>query len=241
MHIIFSAAKKLNCVEASTQNWELSPDSMRLVFVLENLSDEELANVLDLKSEKALAKVKAYIESWHKGTTYTALDMYQGVAYRALEAETLDVAARNYLAKCLYILSALYGPISPQAQIKPYRLDFNSKLVLDGMSLRAFWQAKWDELLQKDELVINLASSEFASVLTASMYDWLDFDFYEKSDSKLHKSSTQLKQARGLCLRACALQNVTERDGFKQLEFADYHYEEALSTPNKFVYVRKRM
>lgn len=249
MHIIFAPAKEM--VEPQTTNSniqtvdkltapaaELSCNTQQILSNLAACSASELGKILHLKSDKLQEQAYSYYANFTKNPSLPAIELYQGVAYRALDIASINKNALDYLNKQLVILSALYGPLKANAYIKPYRLDFTAKLQINGKSLRQFWGKNWDEQFSTNDLIFNLASQEFASLLTKARYEWLDFNFYEQKGGQLKQSSAQLKQARGLCLRACAENNVRSKAELKDLNFAGYTYNVELSQASELVYVR---
>ena len=94
-----------------------------------------------------------------------AIDSFDGVQFQALSYQTLPCEAQEYLNAHLMIFSGLYGLLKPDSLIFPYRLDFENKLDVSGSSLSIF--SYWKDtivsyLTIEDELLINLASKEYA-------------------------------------------------------------------------------
>ena len=74
----------------------------------------------------------------------------------------------------LRILSGLYGMLRPLDQIQPYRLEMGTKISIGSNNdLYSFWKKKVTEQLKdelkKDELVVNLASREYFSVIDSDL------------------------------------------------------------------------
>lgn len=252
MHIIFSPAKDMAELQTTNNNaqtsdkqtesiLELSSDSQAILANLAECSASELGEILHVKSAKLQEQAYVYYANFAQNPSLPAVTLYKGVAYKALDIATLSRPAEDYLNEHLMILSALYGPIKATSMIKPYRLDFTSKLRINSQSLRQFWGKTWDKQFQAGQLLFNLASQEFTKLLTKELYDWVDFNFYEEREGQLKQSSAQLKQARGLCLRACAENKIISKAELKALNFASYTYNAELSQANEFVYVREQV
>ena len=77
------------------------------------------------------------------------------------------------------MLSGLYGMLAPFDAVVPYRLEMGSKLQVAGArDLYGFWgDAVYDALAQETDAVINLASVEYAKVVTP---------FFEKGGAPCH-------------------------------------------------------
>ena len=144
----------------------------------------------------------------------------------------------GYGCEHVRILSALYGAVSPDAYVKPYRLDMLRPLRVDGKSLKAYWKSEWAELFEEGETVVNCASDEFSTLLDRTRYNWVDVEFYERKDGKLKQHSTTSKKGRGLLVGFAMREQVTD---VKQLEaFSEdgFVFDAELSTPEKLVFVR---
>ncbi len=68
--------------------------------------------------------------------------------FREVKADTLNEKELNYLNNNLVILSAHYGALKPFDMIKPYRLDFNTRL--PDVDLKSFWKDKINDYLGDD-------------------------------------------------------------------------------------------
>jgi cytoplasmic iron level regulating protein YaaA (DUF328/UPF0246 family) len=74
-----------------------------------------------------------------------AIERYTGVVFDALGYDSMNEGARQRVAECVWLFSALFGPILADDLIPRYRLSFDSKL--PGQSLKSRWgpraQAIW--------------------------------------------------------------------------------------------------
>jgi cytoplasmic iron level regulating protein YaaA (DUF328/UPF0246 family) len=68
-----------------------------------------------------------------------ALEVYDGVLHRALDAASLDAAAKRRAAHSLVLASSLFGLLRPGDRIPPYRLPVGARL-LDLPRLEACWR-----------------------------------------------------------------------------------------------------
>ena len=65
---------------------------------------------------------------------------YNGIAYKGLNAHDFSADDFTFAQQHLNILSGLYGIIRPMDAIRPYRLEFQRKIVPEGYkSLYDFW------------------------------------------------------------------------------------------------------
>jgi cytoplasmic iron level regulating protein YaaA (DUF328/UPF0246 family) len=90
-----------------------------------------------------------------------ALQRYTGVLFDALEADSLEPAARTRADETVWLFSALFGPIRAGDVIPRYRLSWDSKL--PGDSVKARWQSHADEIWS-GEFTIDLRSEGYRTL-----------------------------------------------------------------------------
>lgn len=97
--------------------------------------------------------------------TMPAIDRYTGVLYDALDAASLDAAARRWLGAHVMIHSAPFGPVSALDPIPAYRLAAGA--ALPGIPpLRRHWAAPVTEALAatSDAFILDLRSEAYAAL-----------------------------------------------------------------------------
>lgn len=230
MKIIVSPAKELDLSQPLDQDWQLSPASQKLVRQAKTLTKSDLAQVLQVQGQ-LLETQLAYQAGMDQARTYRAIDLYHGLAFRHMDYQGLDKAGQAYLDDHLKILSALYGPIGPQARIKPYRLDLTSKLKVEGQSLKAYWADRIGEVFRPGETLFNLASKEFSSLLRPEDYHWIGFDFYRVDEAGRKKRHSSLaKKARGAMVHYLAQNLVNQPSQAKAFDWQGYRFDPEAST-----------
>ncbi len=217
MKIIFSPAKTFYLENPIDKDWDINDYTRKIVDVLETQSEQELKRVLKI-SDKLLAENRQYIEGFQDKKSWNALEMYRGMAYQSLDANSLDPSFRRYLEDHLLILSALYGPLKPGALVKPYRLDFHTSLRIQDQSLKDFWTPYYLRFFKSGEVIFNLASNEFSSLLDPKNYCWYDFDFFQWQGKEKKRHGTIAKKGRGRLLREMAIQGIKEVSEIKDLK-----------------------
>lgn len=235
MKIIISPAKEIDLSQPQSQSGQPSwnPLTEEIMGALQALSESQVQKTLKV-TDKQMPTQLEYINGFGKAPYYSALDLYNGLAYRWMDKEEFTEASLDYLKEHLVILSAMYGPISPETLIQPYRLDFNMSLKIDGQALKSLWQPIYNDYFQEGELILNLASLEFASLLDTSKFQWIDFRFIDSG--KEH--STISKKARGKMVKFLAESQITSTDGLEDFHWDGYQLNSNLSTPNSLVYER---
>lgn len=95
--------------------------------------------------------------------TMPAIDRYTGVLFDALDASSLDGAAREYAAAHLAVHSALLGLVGGLDAIPAYRLSHDSRL--PGLRLKSVWRDPVGAVLeQHDGLVVDLRSEGYVGL-----------------------------------------------------------------------------
>jgi len=235
MKIIISPAKELNLDKAIKEDWAINDKSKEIVNILKELDKEELKKNLKVK-DSIVETINKYIEDFDKDTSYHALYMYHGLAYRWMDLHELDSLSLTYLDKNLLILSAMYGPIGAFEKIKAYRLDFNSSIKINGKSLKSFWKDEYNKAIEDDEIVLNLASEEFSCLFNKELYRWIDFEFVEIKDKKIKKHSTISKKARGRMVKYLATNKVDKLEDIKKFDYDGFTFNEESSSENLYYF-----
>jgi cytoplasmic iron level regulating protein YaaA (DUF328/UPF0246 family) len=145
----------------------------------------------------------------------------------------------------LRILSGLYGILKPLDLIQPYRLEMGTKLPIGTKkNLYEFWKETITKALnselEKDELLINLASTEYFSALDSKklMVPVITPEFKDYKDGKLKMISFFAKKARGLMVRYILDTNASTIDDLKMFDYEGYAFDANLSTSTKLVFTR---
>ncbi|WP_054252206.1 peroxide stress protein YaaA [Neofamilia massiliensis] len=237
MKIIFAPSKEMDLSRGEKTSTSFSKNTEKIISSLKTLDDTELKKLYKV-SDKVLEEIKAYIENFDKDLSFKALNMYKGLAYKYLNKEDLKEEAINYLNDHLLILSAFYGPISPETYIKPYRLDFNTPIKVNGKTLKNLWKDDYNKNFKEGEIILNLASNEFSSLIDRKKFIFYDFEFYEDKDGILKSHSTTSKKARGLMVRYLASERIEDIEAIKSFNIDSYKYREDLSEEFKFVFVK---
>ena len=143
--------------------WALTPQRTEAVAALNRLSRSVAASTNAL----GLGPTQRFEIDRNRALTGSpllpAIDRYTGVVYDALDAETLDPAARAFAHEHLVIGSALFGLLRASDGIPAYRLSHDSRL--PGLSLRALWREGVSaELERRDGLILDLRSEAYAAL-----------------------------------------------------------------------------
>ena len=172
-----------------------------------------------------------------------AVFSYDGLQYQHIAPNVLDEVALAYLDKHLKILSGFYGILSAFDGVVPYRLEMQARLACGGAkNLYAFWgRSLYDELVKKDNEVLNLASKEYSKAVEPYVADDVRFVscvFGSLQNGKVKVKATEAKMARGEMVRRCAEANAQYIDDVKNFTVNGYSFAEELSSASEFVFVK---
>ncbi len=175
-----------------------------------------------------------------------AVFTFNGDVYSGLDAYTFPTEKIDALQDSLRILSGLYGILKPLDFMQPYRLEMGTKFGAAGAkNLYGFWKetltAHLQNELKEEELVVNLASTEYSKaidlkkltnpVITPVFKDW-------KND-KLKVISFFAKKARGLMSRYLIENSIETLDELKNFSIEEYRFSEEYTVKeNEPVFVR---
>ena len=238
MKIIMSPAKEMATDLPVQKDWVLTRDSQTIVSILESYSKEELKKLFKV-SDALLEENWDKIQNFQESVTYHAMDLYQGLAFRSFKQVANWKEHQDYAVKHLRILSALYGAISPDECVKPYRLDLTMNLKVEGETLKKYWKERIVTSFEKGECIINLASSEFSSLFNKKEFDWVDVEFYEKKVGVLKQHSTISKKARGKMAAWMMLHHIQDKDELRNFNLDGYTFDESLSKENHYCFVKE--
>ena len=239
MKIIISPSK--------TQNKSPMPDaigsdivdmdqSLKLFEGLKSFSKAELKSLMKIKNQLLDETYHLYQSGIKDLNQKQAIHLYQGIVFNELDLNAYTPSEITYMNEHLVILSAMYGPLKPNAMIWPYRLDMTMKP--NHINLYDYWQNIVDAYFG-DEIIINLASNEFSKMIKKQKKHMITIDFKEKkNDGSLKTVSIYAKKARGQMLNQIIIQEIEDINEIKKLNIDGYQYQEALSNKKRMVFVR---
>ncbi len=186
-----------------------------------------LARKMKLKGS-LLEKTVNNISTFKTTTSGNALLSFTGTVFNELDRDHYDDIHFQYAHEHVRILSALYGSLCAMESVKAYRLDMNMNMF--DKSLYTIWSDVVNNYY-KDEIILNLASNEYAKMIKAKM---IDVDFLMDGKRVAYHS----KVARGQMLDFIIKNTITNIDSLKDHSFNGYHYNNELSQEGKLVYTK---
>ncbi len=243
---LLSPAKKLN-----TKTFELSIESTtprhykkagQIMKALNALNDSSLEKIMAAKG-KLLEEVIQMHKHWGKGDSFPAAALYNGDAYTRLNARSWDAQTWEFAQKHLWILSGLYGTLSPTDHVHPYRLMVGAiwSPSPSFKNLYDFWKKDVQADLTKlaPKTVINCASQEYSAMLEGWRdSSWINIDFKVKKGSELVSVSSFSKQARGEMVRLAMEKKIVNPEDLKKLNVLGFQFDNKISDNQNWIYVK---
>lgn len=212
----------------------LSPTSEKIINKLQSFSLGGLQEMYRSSLEIAEENQKRF-QNFSVNLGADALDLYNGIVFKNMCLDRLSSEEIKYIKNHTVILSALYGPIFGWEKIKPYRLDFNMGLQVEGKFLKQVWRPYCTDLLSEYK-IFNLASAEFSSCLERNKLDIVDVEFY--LDEKMMKKppSATVKKLRGQLVYYLAKNTKISLHSFDSISLPGYHLRKR--EKDRIIYVK---
>ena len=252
MKIIISPAKSLDFESKATTSLYTQPsfleDSVKLNKKLKSLSRNKLGDLMKISPALAALNYDRN-QNWQPpfslDNAKQAVYAFTGEVFRGLDVTTLPEEKISLLQDRLRILSGLYGLLKPLDLIQPYRLEMGTRIkVGKADNLYKFWNTDLADALnaemQEDDLLINLASSEYFKAVPqkALKVPMITPVFKELKNGDYKIVMTYAKKARGLMVRYIVDNNVNSLDELKGFNTEGYGFSETLSTETELVFTR---
>lgn len=252
MKIVISPSKSLDFEsqfpEISYSKNIFLNESKLINQILKQKSPAELSSLMDISDNLANLnwnRNKAFKTPFTANNARPAAYTFDGDVYLGLDVKTISEDKMAVLQNKLRILSGLYGLLKPLDLIQAYRLEMGTKLpVGDSKNLYDFWKLKittaLNKELKKNEVFINLASTEYFSAVDTKLLKVAVYtpEFKEYKNGKLKIISFFAKKARGLMVRYIIDHNIETITDLKGFNYDGYCFDAALSTDKKLIFTR---
>ncbi len=245
MKVIISPAKRIELQKGAAPVYSepiFKKEAHELVNILKEYSPWQLEPLLKTSTALAVDAFVMYQDFTEDKIGRAALLSYNGLAFQHINVHSFNTEDFLFANENLYILSALYGILAPADAILPYRLDFLSKLKINGKSLYGFWGNKvYKELFKEHDVVINLASEEYAKLVRPYIGQndkLIDVVFFSIKKGKRTIITTTAKAARGEMVQYIVKHKLKDAKALQQFNWNGFQYEKELSTENRFVFLQ---
>ncbi len=255
MLFLLSPAKSLDYESAIACKQHSLPSfaaqSAELIALLQTLSTQQVAELMDLSQALAKLNVQRYADWVPKFTAKNsrqAVLAFDGDVYGGLDARSLSEADLQWAQQHLAILSGLYGVLRPLDRMQAYRLEMGTSLATPrGSNLYKFWNTQIAQYLNqrlgadKSPVIVNLASQEYFKAVDRKTLKVrvLECVFEDCKNGKYKVISFFAKRARGLMARYAVTQRVTLPQQLQGFDSEGYAFAAAASTPDRWVFRRQ--
>lgn len=262
VYVVLSPAKTLDFklrrtgVQTTIPFFQSRADN--LVETLKKMSPAQIADLMKLSPKLAQLNVDRFqaftsikdasLPNEMSEQFAAAILAYRGDTYQGLNAIDLSDKDLQWAQNHIGILTGLYGVLRPLDVIQPYRLEMGTRLATaEAKNLYEFWNTDITRHVEKHitehklQAVIGCASNEYLDALNvgALSVPFIQCDFKEKKkDGSLGIVGLFAKRARGMMARYVIEHRITSPEKIQSFNSGGYHFEPALSTDERFVYVR---
>ncbi len=194
-----------------------SPDLGKLMSISPKLSDLNWKRNQDFQNK----------DSYQKQAIYA----FNGDVYDGIDISSISTDKHEKIQESIRILSGLYGILKPFDIIKPYRLEMGTKLSVNGSkNLYDYWSKSVTnsitEEVSDNELIINLASNEYFSVINSKLLSnkIISPQFKDFKNGKLKIISFYAKKARGLMTRYLIENEIKSENDILGFNYSGYSF-----------------
>ena len=248
MKIIISPAKKMN-EDTDSLAWKSLPEFLdntrELCAHLQGMDYEGLKKLWKCNDQIAALNVERLRQMELEQSLTPAILAYEGIQYQYMAPGVFTDRELDYVQEHLRILSGFYGLLRPFDGVRPYRLEMQAKLAINGAKdLYAYWGDKLaKKLFSETDCIINLASKEYSLCVSRYLPESVRFItcvFGEEKEGKVIEKGTMCKMARGEMLRYMAENNVQEPEQLQAFDRLRYKYSEKYSDKDNLVFILEK-
>lgn len=201
----------------------------KILSTLRKLTKKELKKIMKIEKD-LLDNTYNNLRNYKELPSSHAFITYNGLVFKGLQKSLYKDPEFRYIEHNVRILDALHGVLEPGTLIRPYRLDMKMNI---GINLYKFWNIK---PYFKDEVIINLASSEYSKMVSGC--NLINISFLQEEDGKFINQATYSKQARGKFLNYLILNKIENVKLMKKYNNDNYKFNESLSNDSNLVFTR---
>ncbi len=253
MKILLSPAKSLNLEQDLPTSDYTEPSflnkTQKLHKLLKQSSKDDLKALMSISDNLAELNHRRYQEfsiQHQPQNSRPAIYTFDGDVYDGINAYKLSQEDIKRLQNRLRILSGFYGMLKPLDLIQPYRLEMGTTLAVENSkNLYEFWKEtltkSLNDELDEGELVVNLASQEYAKSIQKSKLkgNWVEPVFKDYKNGKLKVISFYAKKARGLMTKHLAKIEHPNYEDILKFNEEDYAFSKSETAEDqKPVFIR---
>ncbi|MDO4450478.1 MAG: peroxide stress protein YaaA [Moraxella sp.] len=256
MYFLLSPAKNLD--EKTTIPFDLtnhlsepvliehSIDLMKTLKQKDSIDIQELMSVSDKIAQLNVTRNQNWTYPFNDDKK-PAVYLFDGDAYKGLDAYSLTTDEILYLNRHLGILSGLYGILKPLDNMLPYRLEMGIKLKTPHADdLYEYWGDMITDVINEriaksgSDILINLASNEYYGAVKPNKIhaEIITPKFLDQKNGQYKVVSFYAKRARGMMTRFACVNNIQNPDELKGFDMEGYYFDERASSHDEWVFKR---
>jgi len=254
MKIIISPAKSIDTKRKisvpKTSTGEFLNEAEYLIQKLKKFSVKKIEKLMHVSKDIAVLNHDRF-QNWQRPESVSdeiapAITAFTGEVYRGIAVESWSDKDFQFAQNNLRILSGLFGILRPLDLIFPYRLEMGTRwsLTPKTTNLYKYWGSQLAESMndemQKDEVIINLASAEYFKALDKKMLKpkmiTPVFKEFKNGDYKIVMMFA--KNARGTMARYIIQNEITDPEKLKLYTENGYSFDAKQSSELEWVFVR---
>lgn len=225
---------------------EQSIDLMKTLKQKDSIDIQELMSVSDKIAQLNVVRNQNWTYPFGDDKK-PAVYLFDGDAYKGLDAYSLTIDEILYLNRHLGILSGLYGILKPLDNMLPYRLEMGTKLKTPHADdLYEYWGDMITDVINErihasgSDILINLASSEYYGAVKPNKIqaDIITPKFLDQKNGQYKVISFYAKRARGMMTRFACINNIQNPDDLKDFDMEGYYFDERASSHDEWVFRR---
>lgn len=229
---------------------QFAKEAASLAKKLKKLKPKQIMELMHVSKDIAELNVNRY-KNWYLAEEPTedvrpAGFLFTGEVYKGLDIASLSDADLKKAQDRLRTISGMYGLLRPFDLMYPYRLEMGTSFQVDAKhkNLYSFWGEKLTKQLrketEKDELIVNLASNEYAKAV-----QWKEIkrpvihpNFKEFKNGEYKMVMVFAKHARGAMARYLIQNDLKTAEDLKGYNVDGYTFDEKQSTQTDWIFVR---
>ncbi len=188
---------------------------------LSEMSIENIMGTIKVSSQMARRILKFAYEFPNKASGMTAIEAFTGVVFKALNYDNLSKGDKDSFNNKVRIISSLYGWLKPEDIIKPYRLEFKTKVAPNDKTLADYWKKDVTIKLVKEiqttgcEDILDLMPGDAAKCIDRKLIKrfakiWkVDFKELKEGGEFATPNAGKLKKLRGELLREIITRKIS--------------------------------
>lgn len=172
---------------------------------------EDLSKWFGLKKIDEVEKYKASLKN---KPTMKAINRYNGVAFDALDYNSLDIQAQKYIDENVILFSNLFGPLLAKDLIPDYKYKQGAKL--PNINVERFYMDNFTQVLDEfvEDEVIDLRAGFYEKFYKVKKANVLSFKFIKDGKVVSHWA----KYYRGKVLQEIAKNQIKNHSEFMNMQ-----------------------